>query len=63
MVHTNIIRFVAAKLANTGSQPVCQSISSIIADIPGKGILHIIEPLALLAKSIVIKFAQLGAGL
>lgn len=63
VVHTNIVRFIAAKLADTGFQPVCQGISPIIADIPGEGVLHVVIALVLFAKPIMVKLAQLGAGL
>ena len=55
VVHTNIIRFLAAQLADIGFQPVCQGISSITADIPGKGVLHIVVASVLFAESVVIK--------
>lgn len=63
VVHTNIVRFIAAKFTDTGFQPVCKGISPIIADIPGKGVLHVVITLLLFAKPIMVKFAQLGAGL
>ena len=63
VVHTNIIRFLAAEFTDTGFQSVCQSVPSIIADIPGKGVLHIIVTLIMFTESVVIKLTQFRAGL
>ena len=62
VVHTNIVRFLTAKLADTGFQPVCQGISSVIADIPGKGVLHIVVALVMYTESVMIELTLLRPG-
>lgn len=62
VVHTNIIRFVAAQLTDTGFQPFCESIASVIVEIAGKQVLHVVIALILFAKTIVIKLTLFGPG-
>ena len=62
-MHTNIVRFVAAQLTYTGFQPVCQGIPPIVVNIAGEQVIHIIVARILFLKAIMIKLAQLWAGL
>ncbi len=56
MMHTNIICFAAAQFANTGFQPVCQSVSSIISYVTRDQVLHIDLTLVVFTNPVVVKF-------